>query len=33
MAKIFLHALSISEKYNMIAFLTWEDYADAEEWR
>ena len=28
MAKIFLHALSISEKYNMIAFLTLESFAE-----
>ena len=31
MAKIFLHALSISEKYTMIAFLTLD--GSAEEWR
>ena len=30
MAKIFLHALSISEKYNMIAFQTLK--GSAEEW-
>ena len=30
-AKIFLHALSILEKYNMIVFLTLE--GSAEEWR
>ena len=31
MAKIFLHALSISKKYNMIAFLSLE--GSEEEWR